>query len=111
MIKMNKIAIDKVMIGKLLVGLCPLLPADRIGDALAVLTGEKQAVIEANQPLEGIIKQKDAASLLGITTKALLYHVRKGRIREVKLNGSTRALGYVRADIIALLNGAYHKAA
>ena len=108
---MNNVAIDKVMIGKLLVGLCPLLPADRIGDALAVLTGEKQAVIEANQPLEGVIKQSEAASLLGISKKALLYHVRKGRVREVKLEGSTRAFGYVKADIINLLHGSYSTAA
>lgn len=108
---MNNIKIDKGLIGKMLVGMCPFLPTDKIGDALSVMAGEKIAVFEANQPLEGIIKQKDAASLLGISQKALLYHVRKGRIREVKLNGSKRALGYVRADIIALLNGAYYKAA
>ncbi len=108
---MCNIAIDKAFVGRFLVKECENCTTEQIADALAVLAGEKIAVFEANQPLEGIIKQKDAASLLGISQKALLYHVRKGRIREVKLNGSKRALGYVRADIIALLNGAYYKAA
>ena len=78
---------------------------------MAVMAGEKIAVFEANQPLEGIIKQKDAASLLGITAHALRYHAKMGRIREVKMQGAKRAFGYVKADIIALLNGEYHKAA
>lgn len=108
---MNTIAIDKVTIGKMLVAMCPLLTADKIGDALAVLTGEKQAVIEATQPLEGVIKQRDAAKLLGITPKDLRYHVRKGRVREVKLQGSKRAFGYVRSDILNLLSGTYSTAA
>ena len=107
---MSDIKIDKGTIGKVLVGLCPNIPANQIGEALAVLAGEKQAVFEARQPLDGIIKQHEAAKLLGISTKAVLYHVKKGRIREVKPKGAARALGYVRSDIIALLNGEYQKA-
>ena len=61
--------------------------------------------------MEGVIKQRDAAKLLGITPKDLRYHVRKGRVREVKLQGSKRAFGYVKADIINLLNGTYSTAA
>ena len=99
------------MVATVLAGLCPNLSADKIGDALSVLTGEKQAVFEDRKPLEGVIKQRDAAKLLGITPKDLRYHVRKGRVREVKLQGSKRAFGYVKADIINLLNGTYSTAA
>ena len=41
---MGNIAINKVMVATVLAGLCPNLSADKIGDALSVLTGEKQAV-------------------------------------------------------------------
>lgn len=107
----DSVRIDKEMIGRFLAGVCPLLTAEKIGEALSVLAGEKQAVFNAPQPIDSVIKQKDAAKLLGISTKALLYHVRKGRVREVKLEGSTRAFGYVRSDILNLLNGTYSTAA
>ena len=86
----------------------PEISEQRVADVLDVLAVKKIARLPDPIPvfnLEPVIKQKDAAKMLGVTTKALVYHVRKGRIRVVKPEGAKRAMGYVAADIRALLNG------
>ena len=81
----------------------------RIADVLELLTIERKTP-HGHSPipvynLEPVIKQREAARMLGVTTKALAYHVRKGRIRVVKPAGAKRAMGYVAADIRAMLDG------
>lgn len=47
----------------------------------------------------------EAVKLTGLTPQGLNYHARRGRLRRAYVPGSTRALGYVRADILAIANG------
>ena len=47
----------------------------------------------------------EAAKLTGLTPQGLNYHARRGRIRRAYVPGSTRALGYVAADIRAIIEG------
>ena len=84
------------------------VPEQRITDVLDVLTERKIACVPDPTPIydmEPVIKQRDAAKMLGVSTKALAYHVKKGRIRIVRPEGAKRGMGYVAADIRALLAG------
>lgn len=47
----------------------------------------------------------EAVKLTGLTPQGLSYHARRGRIRRAYVPGSTRALGYVAADIRAIVEG------
>ena len=48
---------------------------------------------------------EEAVRLTGLTAQGLNYHARRGRIRRAYVPGSTRALGYVAADIRAIVEG------
>lgn len=52
---------------------------------------------------------RDAVKLTGLTPQGLNYHARKGRIRRATVPGSSRAIGYVRADIMAIVKGTNEK--
>lgn len=47
----------------------------------------------------------EAVKLTGLTAQGLNYHARKGRIRRAYVPGSSRSLGYVAADIRAIVEG------
>lgn len=47
----------------------------------------------------------EAKKLTGLTAQGLNYHARRGRIRRATIPGSTRSLGYVAADIRAIVEG------
>jgi len=47
----------------------------------------------------------EAKKLTGLTAQGLNYHARKGRIRRATIPGAKRSLGYVAADIRAIVEG------
>ena len=47
----------------------------------------------------------EAVKLTGLTPQGLNYHARRGRLRRATVPGSSRAIGYVRADIMAIIQG------
>ena len=99
---------NKLNMVKMLLASWNEVPDERIADVIDILSDRKIAHVPVPIPvynLEPVIKQREAARMLGVTTKALAYHVRKGRIRVVKPAGAKRAMGYVAADIRAMLDG------
>lgn len=56
-------------------------------------------------PTEPPMSVAEAVKLTGLTAQGLNYHARKGRIRRAYVPGSSRSLGYVAADIRAIVEG------
>ena len=56
-------------------------------------------------PTEPPMSVAEAMKLTGLTAQGLNYHARRGRIRRAYVPGSSRSLGYVRADLLAIVEG------
>lgn len=56
-------------------------------------------------PTEPPMSVDEAKKLTGLTAQGLNYHARRGRIRRAYVPGSSRSLGYVAADIRAIVEG------
>lgn len=82
-----------------------LIEPQKIDDALAVLLGDKIAVVQDEMKVETPMSIRQAAGLLGCTTTAVQYHIRKGRLRRVAIPGASRSRGLVAADVRAIVAG------
>lgn len=112
--KMNNMKENAAQVVRNVLMAYPEVAKTQIDDIVDVILGTKVIVepqVANFPPMEPPVKPHDAAKLLGVTTKALEYHARRGRLRQVRLDGATRSFGYVASDIRTLLEGRFNPVA
>ncbi len=70
-------------------------------DVLAVMRGEKIAVVRSRDELRRPITRDEVAALFGITKATVDYHAAKGRLVRVRIPGSSRSRGFTRESVEA----------
>ncbi len=81
-----------------------LTPEDRNAIILAVRShGKTDAPRQDNTPQ--LITRKQAAQMLNRSTRLIDLLANAGRLQRVKLTGATRAAGFRKSDVIALIEG------
>lgn len=85
----------------------PTIPIESVHDALDIIRGTKRAVALDNAATTSSkpYTVEEAVRLTGLSPQGLNYHARRGRIHRAYIPGSSRAIGYVRADIDAIVEG------
>ncbi len=82
-----------------------LTPSDRLA-IVAAVSGHGRNPIDATA-IGGprVLRPRDAARMLAVTTRSLANYAAEGILNPVKLPGRQRAAGYRYADVAALIEG------
>jgi len=105
---MNSTLLDAACAGirAVCVPYAPQIAAETIEDLCAIVKGEKVAIKTDTPPrAEPPMSCDEAARLLGFSKTSLHNAIRAGRIRRVRIPGSSRGRGVVAADVRKILDG------
>ncbi len=82
-----------------------LTPTDRQAIVAAASGHGRKAIDAAVGGGPRLLRPRDAAKMLAVTTRSLSNYAAAGMLSPVKLPGRQRAAGYRYADVVALIEG------
>ena len=72
---------------------------------LAAVRNHGRIETPRNEPTPQLVTRKQAAAMLGRSTRLIDLLANSGALTRIKLTGATRAAGFRKSDVIALIEG------
>lgn len=82
-----------------------LTPEDRNAILLAVRSHGRVPDARPSDTTPQLVTRKQAAAMLGRSTRLIDMLANSGALTRVKLTGTTRAAGFRKSDVVALIEG------